>query len=260
MDATIYQIIFGELGDINCSLMDAFQDTFLENTSLSLLNIDGKVEVFLPSFLFFSAKHFLDKKNERLFFPPPGFYCNATTDEIGTCWPRSSAGRIVERPCPEYINGVKYNTTSKNWNSNKSFNVGGGQVPKHTRFQIKKILIYDFCQRDVLTAVKRITNLLISPPLLVIFFGGLHTDENKTCGISAIIRLRLLSPEQLEHTELFTGSNITLMLLIFFTVKAFWVHFQIWHFSVEFACSLQLLLFPPTFPKTLILDTVGRSA
>uniref|UniRef100_H2UD75 Corticotropin releasing hormone receptor 2 n=1 Tax=Takifugu rubripes TaxID=31033 RepID=H2UD75_TAKRU len=73
-------IIFGELGDINCSLMDAFQDTFLENTSLSLLNTDG-------------------------------FYCNATTDEIGTCWPRSSAGKIVERPCPEFINGVKYNTT-----------------------------------------------------------------------------------------------------------------------------------------------------
>lgn len=47
MDATIYQIIFGELGDINCSLMDAFQDTFLENASLSLLSTDGKVEVFL---------------------------------------------------------------------------------------------------------------------------------------------------------------------------------------------------------------------
>ena len=41
-----------------------------------------------------------------------GSYCNATTDEIGTCWPRSSTGRMVERPCPEYINGVKYNTTS----------------------------------------------------------------------------------------------------------------------------------------------------
>uniref|UniRef100_A0A3Q4GTM7 Corticotropin-releasing factor receptor 2-like n=1 Tax=Neolamprologus brichardi TaxID=32507 RepID=A0A3Q4GTM7_NEOBR len=44
--------------------------------------------------------------------PLKGLYCNATTDEIGTCWPRSSTGRIVERPCPEYINGVKYNTTS----------------------------------------------------------------------------------------------------------------------------------------------------
>uniref|UniRef100_A0A6Q2ZMR2 Corticotropin releasing hormone receptor 2 n=1 Tax=Esox lucius TaxID=8010 RepID=A0A6Q2ZMR2_ESOLU len=38
-------------------------------------------------------------------------YCNGTTDEIGTCWPRSNTGRMVERPCPEYINGVKYNTT-----------------------------------------------------------------------------------------------------------------------------------------------------
>lgn len=138
MDATIYQIIFGELGDINCSLMDAFQDTFLENTSLSLLNTDGKVEVFLPSFLFFWLNtSWIRRMN--VFFPPPGFYCNATTDEIGTCWPRSSAGRIVERPCPEYINGVKYNTTSKNWNSNKSFNVGGRQVPKHS-FSNKKNL------------------------------------------------------------------------------------------------------------------------
>uniref|UniRef100_A0A8C7YIG7 Parathyroid hormone 1 receptor n=1 Tax=Oryzias sinensis TaxID=183150 RepID=A0A8C7YIG7_9TELE len=42
-----------------------------------------------------------------------GLYCNATVDEIGTCWPRSSTGRIVERPCPAYINGVKYNATSK---------------------------------------------------------------------------------------------------------------------------------------------------
>ena len=44
MDATIYQIIFGELGDLNCSLIDAFQDTFLENASLSLLSTDGKME------------------------------------------------------------------------------------------------------------------------------------------------------------------------------------------------------------------------
>uniref|UniRef100_A0A673Y7I9 Corticotropin releasing hormone receptor 2 n=1 Tax=Salmo trutta TaxID=8032 RepID=A0A673Y7I9_SALTR len=41
-----------------------------------------------------------------------GLYCNATTDEIGTCWPRSNTGRMMERPCPEYINGVKYNTTT----------------------------------------------------------------------------------------------------------------------------------------------------
>ncbi|XP_045144893.1 corticotropin-releasing factor receptor 2 isoform X2 [Echinops telfairi] len=38
-------------------------------------------------------------------------YCNTTLDLIGTCWPRSEAGALVERPCPEYFNGVKYNTT-----------------------------------------------------------------------------------------------------------------------------------------------------
>uniref|UniRef100_A0A4W5Q566 Corticotropin releasing hormone receptor 2 n=1 Tax=Hucho hucho TaxID=62062 RepID=A0A4W5Q566_9TELE len=80
MDATIYQIIFGEFGDPNCSVMDSFQDSFYENASFSLMDFDG-------------------------------LYCNATTDEIGTCWPKSNTGRIVERPCPEYINGVKYNTT-----------------------------------------------------------------------------------------------------------------------------------------------------
>lgn len=50
MDATIYQIIFGELGDLNCSLIDAFQDTFLENASLSLLSADGKMLPFCVKF------------------------------------------------------------------------------------------------------------------------------------------------------------------------------------------------------------------
>lgn len=45
MDATIYEIIFGELGDLNCSLVEAFHDTFLENASLSLLSADGKVKL-----------------------------------------------------------------------------------------------------------------------------------------------------------------------------------------------------------------------
>ena len=53
MDATIYQILFGELGDLNCSLIDAFQDTFLENASLSLLSTDGKTLPFF--FLIFKC-------------------------------------------------------------------------------------------------------------------------------------------------------------------------------------------------------------
>uniref|UniRef100_A0A674IYH5 Corticotropin releasing hormone receptor 2 n=1 Tax=Terrapene triunguis TaxID=2587831 RepID=A0A674IYH5_9SAUR len=43
--------------------------------------------------------------------PDAGPYCNATTDQIGTCWPRATAGELVERPCPEVFNGIKYNTT-----------------------------------------------------------------------------------------------------------------------------------------------------
>uniref|UniRef100_A0A672K8B9 G-protein coupled receptors family 2 profile 1 domain-containing protein n=1 Tax=Sinocyclocheilus grahami TaxID=75366 RepID=A0A672K8B9_SINGR len=82
MDASLFQFFIEEFGDTNCTLIDAFQDTLYENSSFASMSVDG-------------------------------LYCNATTDEIGTCWPRSNSGRIIERPCPEFINGVKYNTTSK---------------------------------------------------------------------------------------------------------------------------------------------------
>lgn len=134
MDATIYQIIFGELGDLNCSLIDAFQDTFLENASLSLLSSDGKMEL-LSSLLFITKRCFIatwKRKPTSVHLPFfhfiyfQGLYCNATTDEIGTCWPRSITGRIVERPCPEYINGVKYNTTSKMFSFNEKSSLTTG--------------------------------------------------------------------------------------------------------------------------------------
>ncbi|CAB1417472.1 unnamed protein product [Pleuronectes platessa] len=41
-----------------------------------------------------------------------GLYCDTSIDGIGTCWPRSGAGQMVSRPCPELFHGVKYNTTS----------------------------------------------------------------------------------------------------------------------------------------------------
>uniref|UniRef100_A0A4W3HY11 Corticotropin releasing hormone receptor 1 n=1 Tax=Callorhinchus milii TaxID=7868 RepID=A0A4W3HY11_CALMI len=41
-----------------------------------------------------------------------GRYCNASTDLIGTCWPRSPVGQLVARQCPEYFNGIQYNTTN----------------------------------------------------------------------------------------------------------------------------------------------------
>ncbi|XP_077580975.1 corticotropin-releasing factor receptor 2 isoform X1 [Stigmatopora nigra] len=79
MDAILYQIIIRELADLNCTFVEGFQDTLWEHASLTALSADG-------------------------------FFCNATKDEIGTCWPRSSSGRIVGRPCPADINGVRYNT------------------------------------------------------------------------------------------------------------------------------------------------------
>ncbi|XP_061564443.1 corticotropin-releasing factor receptor 1 isoform X2 [Cololabis saira] len=41
-----------------------------------------------------------------------GTYCDTSIDGIGTCWPRSGAGQIVSRPCPEMFYGVRYNTTN----------------------------------------------------------------------------------------------------------------------------------------------------
>ncbi|KAG7459681.1 corticotropin-releasing factor receptor 1 [Megalops cyprinoides] len=41
-----------------------------------------------------------------------GLFCNMSIDGIGTCWPRSRAGEVVTRPCPEFFYGVRYNTTN----------------------------------------------------------------------------------------------------------------------------------------------------
>ncbi|XP_051879365.1 corticotropin-releasing factor receptor 2 isoform X2 [Pristis pectinata] len=79
MDSTIFQIIIDEF-DPNCSLLDALQDHFYETEPVPVVDLTG-------------------------------VYCNSTTDEIGTCWPRTTAGQLVARPCPEYFNGIKYNTT-----------------------------------------------------------------------------------------------------------------------------------------------------
>ncbi|KAL7874870.1 hypothetical protein SRHO_G00058400 [Serrasalmus rhombeus] len=42
-----------------------------------------------------------------------GIFCRTSIDGIGTCWPRSMAGEMVSRPCPELLYGVRYNTTNK---------------------------------------------------------------------------------------------------------------------------------------------------
>ncbi|TTB70989.1 Corticotropin-releasing factor receptor 2 [Bagarius yarrelli] len=71
MEVSLLELLSVEM---NCSLADAFGDAAYGNAS---------------DFLF----------------------CNATADEIGTCWPRSGAGRLVARSCPDFINGVKYNSS-----------------------------------------------------------------------------------------------------------------------------------------------------
>ncbi|XP_069607417.1 corticotropin-releasing factor receptor 1 isoform X1 [Ranitomeya imitator] len=40
-----------------------------------------------------------------------GLACNMSIDMIGTCWPHTPPGQLVARPCPEYFQGVQYNTT-----------------------------------------------------------------------------------------------------------------------------------------------------
>ncbi|XP_030626134.1 corticotropin-releasing factor receptor 1-like, partial [Chanos chanos] len=39
-------------------------------------------------------------------------FCGVSVDGLGTCWPRSSAGDMVTRPCPERLYGVPYNTSN----------------------------------------------------------------------------------------------------------------------------------------------------
>ncbi|XP_078073153.1 corticotropin-releasing factor receptor 2-like isoform X3 [Mustelus asterias] len=80
MDSTIFQIIIDEF-DPNCSLIDLLRDHYYyEPDPIPAVDLTG-------------------------------IYCNSTTDQIGTCWPRTNAGQLVSRPCPEFFNGVKYNTT-----------------------------------------------------------------------------------------------------------------------------------------------------
>ncbi|KAG7231993.1 hypothetical protein INR49_010026, partial [Caranx melampygus] len=42
-----------------------------------------------------------------------GRYCDLSVDGIGTCWPRSAAGEMISRPCPEQFNGIHYNTSNR---------------------------------------------------------------------------------------------------------------------------------------------------
>ncbi|XP_013870274.1 corticotropin-releasing factor receptor 1 isoform X3 [Austrofundulus limnaeus] len=66
-----------------------------------------------------------------------GIYCETSIDGIGTCWPRSGAGQMVARPCPEMFYGVRYNTTN---NVYRKCLTNGTWAPKGNYSMCKAIL------------------------------------------------------------------------------------------------------------------------
>ncbi len=87
-----------------------------------------------------------------------GLYCDTSIDGIGTCWPRSSAGQMVSRPCPEMFYGVRYNTTSKstasppastnaNNRSKARFNLISSPLPRRLVFPWGKSCLRDCVQK-----------------------------------------------------------------------------------------------------------------
>uniref|UniRef100_A0A3Q4HTQ2 Corticotropin releasing hormone receptor 1 n=1 Tax=Neolamprologus brichardi TaxID=32507 RepID=A0A3Q4HTQ2_NEOBR len=64
-------------------------------------------------------------------------YCDLSVDGIGTCWPRSAAGELVSRPCPEQFNGIHYNTTNRVY---RECQVNGSWAPRGNYSQCTEII------------------------------------------------------------------------------------------------------------------------
>ncbi|XP_049416877.1 corticotropin-releasing factor receptor 1 isoform X23 [Epinephelus fuscoguttatus] len=67
-----------------------------------------------------------------------GVYCDLSVDGIGTCWPRSAAGELISRPCPEQFNGIHYNTTNRVYRECQS---NGSWAPRGNYSQCTEIII-----------------------------------------------------------------------------------------------------------------------
>ncbi|XP_054463160.1 corticotropin-releasing factor receptor 1 [Anoplopoma fimbria] len=67
-----------------------------------------------------------------------GLYCDLSVDGIGTCWPRSAAGQLISRACPEKFNGIHYNTTNRVYRECQS---NGSWAPRGNYSQCTEIII-----------------------------------------------------------------------------------------------------------------------
>lgn len=67
-----------------------------------------------------------------------GLYCDLSVDGIGTCWPRSAAGELISRPCPEQFNGIYYNTTNQVYRECQS---NGSWAPRGNYSQCTEIIV-----------------------------------------------------------------------------------------------------------------------
>ncbi|MEQ2218528.1 hypothetical protein XENOCAPTIV_004454, partial [Xenoophorus captivus] len=67
-----------------------------------------------------------------------GVYCDFSVDGIGTCWPRSAAGELISRPCPEQFNGIHYNTTNRVYRECQS---NGTWAPRGNYSQCTEIIV-----------------------------------------------------------------------------------------------------------------------
>uniref|UniRef100_A0A671V4X8 Corticotropin releasing hormone receptor 1 n=1 Tax=Sparus aurata TaxID=8175 RepID=A0A671V4X8_SPAAU len=67
-----------------------------------------------------------------------GVFCELSMDGIGTCWPRSAAGELISRPCPEQFNGIHYNTTNRVY---RDCQLNGSWAPRGNYSQCTEIIV-----------------------------------------------------------------------------------------------------------------------
>uniref|UniRef100_A0A8C6SVK4 Corticotropin releasing hormone receptor 1 n=1 Tax=Neogobius melanostomus TaxID=47308 RepID=A0A8C6SVK4_9GOBI len=112
-----------------------------------------------------------------------GPYCETSIDGIGTCWPRSSAGQMVVRPCPEMFYGVRYNTTS---NVYRKCQANGTWALKGNYSMCKAILDEEKKGKmhyQIAVIINFLGHCISMVALLIAFFLFLFLSLTGLCGI-----------------------------------------------------------------------------